>query len=328
VRPRGWAVGAVVIALLIAACGDGSETRRAAEPSPRTVAFLRAVSTPDTGAQAAFLDELRRAGYREGTNLTLLAKDPAEVHGDPADVERTVAGWAAQGTDLIVALSTSGAMAAARIAPSVNVLFLSNDPSAVGLVKDERRPEGRSTGATFRVPADRSLTLARRLLPDLRRVGFLFPPADPAATPHRDNVTRAGAALGIEVLAEPFAGAPDLGGAVDRAVQQQVGLLFISNTPTTVRSFPAFAAALAGRRLPVLANTATDFAVLVLEPDTRVLYRQLGRQAVRLLAGTPVRDVPVEDPSAFRLVLNRRVAADIGIALPDDLVDEADEVIS
>ncbi len=120
----------LVLASVLAGCGAPEP---AAESQPEaTIAFLRSVRAPDTGAQDAFVEELERLGYRVGENLELLAADPAEVHTDPADVEQTLERWLDSGVDVIVALSTTAAMAAERAAPETDVLFLSNDPSPPG----------------------------------------------------------------------------------------------------------------------------------------------------------------------------------------------------
>ena len=66
---------------------------------------------------------------------------------------------------------------------------------------------------------------------------------------------------------------------------------------------------------------------LVPAPDNLSAYRQLGQQAARLLGDTDVSDVPVEDPGSFRVVVRTSVARALGIDVPDELVETADEVV-
>jgi len=292
-----------------------------------TVAILRAVRSTEPRNIETLLAELGHGGFMVGKSLRIIGADPAEVHPDPAEAESTVRDWARQRLDVIIALSSSGAMAAARAAPKAAILFLSNDPTAVGLVADERRPEGHLTGATFRVPADRTLDLARRSLPGLTKVGLLFPTSDPAAGPIRDAMVRAGNALGLDVVLGGFAASTDVAAVVDELRTLGVGAVVLANAPSTVRAYPAIAATLATVSLPALANTSADFAFIVLEPDTRELYRQMGRQAVRLLQGTPVSQIPVEDPGGFRLTVNVSIAARLGITVPAEIVRTADTVV-
>lgn len=291
------------------------------------MAFLRAVQSSQPENQAAFLDELARAGYRKGANLRLLAEDLAEVHPDDADARAAVRAWLADDVDLIVALSTVGARAAAAAAPDTDVLFLVNDPVSVGLVDDLRRPSGRLTGATFRVPADRTIDLARRALPGVTKIGALYPPSDPSALALAEQARAAAATLGVSLVSATFSGSEDAGAAVESLRGQGVGAVWVLNSPTTVRHIePIAAAAAAAAGLPIISNTTLAAAVVTLGPDTAELYRQMARQALQLLDGVPVSEIPVENPAEFVVEVNVAAAAAIGLELPAAFVEEADRV--
>jgi putative tryptophan/tyrosine transport system substrate-binding protein len=309
-----------------AAVLTGCTSKVGADAGTVTVAFLRAV--PSTDGVTPLLEELRAAGYVQGRSLRVLAGDPDEVYPDPAEAETVVREWVADGTDLIVAMSSSGAMAARDAAPDVNVLFLSNDPLATGLVRDERRPEGRLTGATYRVPSDRTLTLLRRLIPDARRIGLPLPAGDPAGAAHRDAVADAAAQLGIELVVDEFSDADDAGRSVVRLAERGVDAVMLSSSPAAIMAYPQTQAALARHDLPAIANTGVaDFAVLSLYPDLEVLQRQMGRMAARLLSGSSPSAVPVEDPRRFLVRVNAGAAAALGITVPAEVQREADEVL-
>jgi putative ABC transport system substrate-binding protein len=293
-----------------------------------TVGFIRAVPSSSDEGQQLLLGELRTAGFTEDLNLTVLDADPGIAHPDPADAAKVAARWAAQGVDLIFALSTSGAMAAAQAAPDVPVLFISNDPSATGLVDNEAQPEANLTGVTFRVPADRTLSIARRTIPGLKRVGLVYPSEDPAALPHAAAVEKAAKSLGLKLEMANFTDETDAAAAVERLVRANVDAIFISNSPTAIRALEPIQAAADRNGIPTIANTSVATgAVVVLGPDTMELNRQLGRQAGRLLLGTDVSDVPVEDPRDFELILNAAIADRLGIKIPSSVLREADRVI-
>jgi len=65
---------------------------------------------------------------------------PSEAHPDDAGAAAAVREWVKEGAQVIVALSTSGAETAHEVAPNVPVLFISTDPTATGLLRDERHP--------------------------------------------------------------------------------------------------------------------------------------------------------------------------------------------
>ncbi|HUR49196.1 MAG TPA: ABC transporter substrate-binding protein [Acidimicrobiales bacterium] len=324
---RAWGLALLLCATSLTACGGDRPAALSAPQRKQTVAFLRAVDSGRPANQAAFLDELASAGYEKDRNLVLVGEELAVVYPDEASATAVVQQWVEDDVDLIVALSTVGAAAAAKAAPDIPIAFLVNDPVASGLVAEERSPEGQLTGVTFRVPADRTLDLARRAVPHAESFGVIYPPADPAVGPLLESATDAAATLGLTLVSAGFTGKDDIGSAVTSLRDQGAGMVWALNSPTTFRFFNEIAAAATTAALPMLTNSASDAALLTLQPDTEELYRQLGRQVARILGGTPVSEVPVENPSKFLVSVNLKAADAAGISLPADLVDQADTVV-
>ena len=318
-------LASVVLCLVLPGCGP---SERVEDSGVKKIAYLRSVATPGSPLEQAFIDELKLRGFVQGTNLEVLGGSGNEAFPDPAEAAAAVQQWQERGVDVIVAYSTTGAEIARDNAPDANILFLVNDPLAAGFVKDEQRPEGRMTGVTFQIPADRMLSLARRIMPGLSRIGLPYPPTDPAAVPSRDQFALAAQDQGLQLFAEEFSGSEDLPRAVGKLVQEHaVQLLLASVSPTATRALPELATASANHRVPFAANVGTaERALLTLSPDSKSIGSQLGRQAARLLNGASPASVPVEDPRRFQIGLSQRVAQQFGIRLPADVVREADVV--
>lgn len=329
-RAQALALALLVLVALAGACAaqDPAAPATATADEQHTIAFLRAVAG-SSPTEPTLLQELREAGFVAGRNLTILAGDPDEAYPDPADAERMAAQWQRMGVDVIVALSTSGAAAARAGAPDTNVLFLSNDPTSSGLVANERSPDGRLTGVTFRVPADRTLDLARRAIPGLRRVGLILPADDPAAAAHMEAVAVAAQTLEIDLVVEAFRSAEQIGDAAAALAERGVDALLLSTSPTGVTAREETRSAAARHGLPLVANTSlVDGALIALYPDSAELGRQLGRQAARLLSGHRPGAVPVEDPRRYLLRVNTGVADELGIAVSEEVIEEANDVIT
>ncbi|MGQ0434987.1 MAG: ABC transporter substrate-binding protein [Microthrixaceae bacterium] len=312
---------AAVAAAVLAACSSD------ADDPPVRIGFVRSV--PASSGNTPFDEALAAGGFTAGDNLVYVQDEPdTEVLITPEEVTAAVTGWVAEGIDLIVAFSSSGAEAAATAAPDTPVLFLVNDPIAVGLVSDKAHPDRNLTGATFRVPADRTLDLARQAIPGLRRVGVLVPATDPAGGPSREAMLVAAQALDLGTSVEAFADEADIARAVTALSERDIQAIVVVNSPTSVRFMSSIEPVATSLGLPTIANTSlATRAVLVLEPNVDSILARLGRQAARLLGGTPPADVPVEDPTDFRVVLNRTVAHELG--LPEftaDLLRQADLV--
>lgn len=305
----------VLVAATLGACGKDSEP-------DRTIAFLRAVPVPEANTQA-FLDELAAAGWKEGDNLTVLARSSDEAYAEPGE---KLAAWKEQGVDLVIALATPSATAADTAMGDVPILFGVNDPIASGLVTNARKPEGHMSGVSFRVPPDRTLDVVRSL-GSVRTVGLLWPSEDEAAKPVRDGLQEAARQLDITLVEEGFIDEGDVADAVDRLVDDGADAIVLAASATTVSAFDAIEEATAPTKLPVIANnTACTFAAIVLAPDSPEVYRQLARQADRVLEGTPISGIPVEDPGTFLLTIRQDIARTIGLEIPKELLDRADDV--
>lgn len=315
-------VGSLVLAgALLAACGgdDGKPDR--------TIAFVRTTAVAPE-SQAALLDELEQAGWEVGDNLTVLNADPSSGVEDAGEAAALTAGFVDDGVDVVISLSTTAALGALEATHEVPIVALSNDPVASGLTLDPRAPEGNVTGVAFRVPADRTIDVARQLVGGDPTIGLLHPSDDPGAMPVVEEMLEAAASLDVTLVDESWRG-DDAAGAVDRLAAAEVDVLIAVSSPTTVRAFPVIEDRTRAAGIPVVANTnSAEFAVIVLAPESNGAYRQVARQVIRLLEGKDVHEIPVEDPGAFHLLARTSVAEDLGLTIPDDLLDQADEVVA
>lgn len=310
--------GPLLLLSALVACGDDAEEER-------TVAFLR-TSPIAVESQESLLDELDEAGWRAGENLTVLNEDPDAVFAEE-ELADAVEELVADGADLLVALSTTAAKAAMAGAEKVPILVLANDPVASGLVVEPRAPTGSVTGIAFRVPADRTIDLARQLVGDSGTLGLLHPEDDPAAAPIVADMDDAATSLGVRLVKESFIGDDGARTAVARLAEAGVRAILLVNAPSTVAAHEVIEEATTTAGIPTIANTNVNpFAVLVLAPDGVAAYRQLGRQAARLLGGADVDDVPLEEPGDYNLILRAVIAERLGIELPDELLEQADEI--
>jgi putative ABC transport system substrate-binding protein len=311
-------VGVVLVGALVGGCGGDDE------PKDHTVAILRTVK--GSPGESTFATAMAKLGFSP-EHLHVLAEQSDEVYPTESAAKAAVRTWVDQGAELILALSTSAALAATDAAPDVPVLFLSSDPLGTGLVKNVRRPDGNRTGVGYRVPSDRLLALAEDAFGDLTDVGCVYASGDPASGPPLADLARGTKALGMKLHCVPFDDPKGARTALDAAVAAGAQLVVVPSAAKTAAAFPQLAAAVGTMTVPVVTTTAADFAVLTLQPDSDEIYRQLARQASRLLKGAHASEVPVEDPGHYRLIVNLKVAERIGRPVPPAVIARADQVI-
>ena len=62
-------------------------------------------------------------------------------------------------------------------------------------------------------------------------------------------------------------------------------------------------------------------------PSRQEAYQQLGVYAGRVLRGTSLAELPVQQPTSFELIINMKTAGALGLAVPLSLQAQAHEVI-
>jgi putative ABC transport system substrate-binding protein len=124
--------------------------------------------------------------------------------------------------------------------------------------------------------------------------------------------------------------AADLEGAVAAAVKERAGALVVLSSPVFNAARAELAVLAARGRLPSIMafpGYAEDGGLIGYGPHLRSMFGQAGRHVVRVLRGTPPRDIPLERPAQFSLLINERVARALGVTIPASLLARADEVV-
>ena len=309
----------LVLGLVTSACAGVG----AAEGARPTIGFLRLVPSE---AQDVFADELKAQGWGEGASVRVLPDDSDDLQLTVDDALSTLRGWERQGLDLVIAFSTPYAQLVAD-ETDLPGLFVVNDPVGSGLTADLHAPTGRLTGIAWRAPADRTIDLADRMLGGMSRIGYLQPSDDSAVTGHREMVRDVAGSMGIEVVVSSFSSPTDVARAVEELAHAEVDVVYVSNANQVATAVDELESAFDRHRLAAISNVAyVDFGILTLAPDIDEAYRQLARQAARILEGARVGSVPVEDPQRFVVTIDRRRAEALGHSLPPEILREADLV--
>jgi putative ABC transport system substrate-binding protein len=299
----------------------------------RRLGVLMAHAENDPEAQifvAVFRETLQKLGWAEGRNIRIDVRWAAEVELMPGFAQELVA----LQPDLILANNTPTTAAVLQQTTTVPVVFaVVADPVGSGFVASLARPGGNVTGFTLTEPTMTSkwLELLKEIAPHVSRVAFLF---NPVTTPYRDiylNPFKAAAPnFAVQAIPTPVHSASELEPVIAaQAREPNTGLIVMPDGFMNVHR--AEITSLADRwHLPAVYPFrffAELGGLLCYGNEQRDQFRLAATYVDRVLRGGKPRDLPVQAPIKFELVINLKTAKTLGLDVPVQLQQRADEVI-
>jgi putative ABC transport system substrate-binding protein len=299
--------------------------------APAKIGWLKVQGQQHTPDQLkAFREGMAALGQIEGSGYVLV-----ERYGEGKEEQLPSLAAELVGLDvrLILATSQPSVVAAERVTKTVPIIGrLNDDPVQNGMAKSLARPGGNISGiySLAEELTPKRLSLLKEVVPTARRVGVLLRKDWPNANRAWQEAELAAKQLGLEVVALDARSAGELAAALDDAGAKHLDGIITVRNPTVVTNFQLVAEQCRKLRLPAVfdAREYVDAGGLMsYGPNIDAIYRQLARFAVKLLNGTPVGEIPIEEPTKFELVINRHTADAIGIQLSPDLLANADRVV-
>jgi putative ABC transport system substrate-binding protein len=276
------------------------------------------------------LPELARLGFVEGRNLAL------EIRSAEGDYERLPAlarELVEAKPDVIIAAASTTAIRAARAATStipIVMAFAGEDPIAAGWVQSYARPGGNVTGLVMLSPEleGKRLQILQEAFPLRRRIAVLFLPRA-RNSPNERSIQAAAERIGLEVLPFYAAGPEEYETAFAAIRSANAEAIAVMSNPV----FMADAARLSRLALEIGLPMICEFREMIEKgcligygPKFPDLRRRTAVFVARILQGAPAGELPLEEPTAFELMINLKTAKALGIEIPVSLLARADEV--
>src|ERR1700736_538678 len=278
---------------------------------PVRIGWLTAQQASSLGP---FLDVLRSAfadlGYVEGRNLVIEYR-----YGNDA-IERVpelAAELVRLPVDLIVAQGAA-VFVISKLGLTVPVVYVySGDPVSAGFADSLARPRKNMTGLTFMAAElnGKRLELLREIIPGLRRVAVVANPTHPGEHLERGYTQDYGRQLGLstDYFATTTRDELELAfSAMANAPPQAISLFadgFAIQYRQDIIDFGLNRRVLMVSGWPVFARAG---ALFTYGPDLVSSYQRLAYYVDRIFKGKRTSDLPIEQPTKFEFVVNRRTA--------------------
>jgi putative tryptophan/tyrosine transport system substrate-binding protein len=293
------------------------------------IGFL-AAAVPTAAMLRAFRDALREHGYVEGQNLSIADRWPQGSSEQTSDI---AAELVRSNVDIIVAWTTPASLAAKAATPTIPIVMVGvGDPVGTGLVRSLARPGGNITGFVNLAPdlSAKQVQLLIEVIPEIRRVGIVRNPSNPAVALALREVEKAIRVLGLEFHTVDARLPQEFESAFARLSAEGVKGVIVVADASVIEHRSMIAALAQKTRLPTMFQRRENVAaggLMSYGPDLPDQLRQAASYVDRILKGTKPTDLPVQQATKIELVINLKTAKALGLTIPPTLLGLADEVI-
>jgi ABC-type uncharacterized transport system substrate-binding protein len=279
---------------------------------------------------ATFREGLQKLGWTEGRNVHI---DIRWGTPETEAMQRLAKELVALQPDLIVTQNTPGTAAMLQQTRTIPIIFVQViDPVGAGFVTSLPRPGGNVTGFISVEPtmAGKWIELLKEIAPRVTRVALLFNPTTaPFAELFLNTFKAAAASFAVEAIVAPVRDTSGLEAVVvAQAREPNGGLVVIPDIFTAAHREEVISLA-ARYRLPTVYpyRFFTELGgLLSYGSEPLDLIRRAGGYADRILRGEKPGELPVQAPVKFELVINLKTAKALGLDVPVQLQQRADEV--
>ena len=311
----------LALMLSVTACGT------TASAAKKKVGILQIVEHPSLNTiRESIIKELASKGYKDGDNITI---DYQNAQGDQTNLKTIAQKFVNNKYDLIIAIATPSAQAVVSETKDIPVLFsAATDPVGSGLVKSMDTPNGNVTGTSDRVSAEKIMELAKRITPNIKRIGALYNSSETNSVSVINNLKDYAQKNNMTIVEATVTNSSEVQQAVNSLVGK-VDAIFSPIDNTVASAMPVVAQTANKAKIPVYVGADSmvkDGGLATYGINYTILGKETADMAVDILKGKKPGDIPVKTMSDMDIYVNQSTADAIGVKLPDDVLKQAAQV--
>jgi putative ABC transport system substrate-binding protein len=279
---------------------------------------------------SAFTQSLAGLGWTDGRNVRM---EPRWGRGDINRIPVLAQELVGLHPDIIFAPSATATAALQRETRSIPIVFATAaDPVAIGLVPNLNQPGGNITGFALFEPTlgGKWLELLSEIAPGLKRAAIMFNPETASASVYVASFETAAQSLKVVPITAPVHSDAEIETAITALGRAPGGGLVVMPSVLTPPQRASIIPAAARNNVPAVyagSDVVREGGLLSYDTDRVDTFRRAASYVDRILRGAKPGDLPVQFPTKFEMVVNRKTATALGLAVPPSILLRATEVI-
>lgn len=295
--------------------------------APKRIGLMASLPLPPV---QRFRERLQKLGWVEGKNLIIEYR-----YGEGRDdrFPEFAAEFVSMPVDVIVVWGNPAAFAAKRATTTIPILIgAAGDVVNTGLISNLARPDANLTGfIALNVDLEsKRLELLKEAIRQLSRIVVIANPDNPLNRVNLTTARRAAEKLAIKIEVVEARSAMEIEGALQKVKELHPDAVLLASDLSLMSKRKEIADFMIEQRIPAIypfREYANVGGLFIYGANLSVLFERAADYLDRLLKGEKVSNLPVQQATAFELIVNLRTASAIGLAVPPNILLRADEVI-
>jgi len=314
----------VLLALFVSALGFASGQQQKTQD---VIGISKIVAHPALDAvEQGIQDQLNDMGYD-------LTYDLQNANGDMSTAASIANKFKADRVRVAVGIATPTAQALVNAMTDIPVVYSAvTDPVDAGLVESYDKGGKNVTGVSDLTPVGAQIEFLNRIKP-IKALGHVYSSGEANAVRLAELAKEKCQELGIEFVPATVTNSSEVRQAA-QSIANRVDAFYVSTDNTVVSALSALVDVAMNAGVPVMSadpSSAETFDVLAAWGfDYYKMGRATGRVVAKILDGTPTSEIPtvfMTDPSDIDLLINKDVAAKLGLTFPKDILDTANKIV-
>ena len=268
-------------------------------------------------------DGLKEAGYKgDKVKITLL-----NAEGDQSKIQTMSKQLVNDKNDVVIGIATPAAQGLAAATKDIPVIMGAiSDPVGAKLVKNLKHPEGNVTGTSNQVPIKQTVELVKSLTPNAKTIGILYASSEDNSKSQVESFKKYAEKDGLNVVEYAVPSTNEINTTMS-VMTGKVDAIWTPQDNTIASAFSTVISSANQAKIPVYTTVDTmvkEGGLASVAQSQYELGNATARSAVKVLKGKKVKDVPVDVIDDGTPTLNLKVAQDLNITIPDDVLKQSD----
>lgn len=320
-------LGGLALALLLAGCGkSGDSDKEKTDDGKKTykIGIIQQMEHPALDSAREGLEK-----YLKGKSDAKFEITVKNAQGDNGTADTIAKQFVSEDVDLIYSIATNASQAAVNATGGTDIPVVFNavtDGVEAKLVTSNEKPGGNVTGVSDAAPLEKQLEMIRELLPEAKKIGMIYNIGEVNGKLQVKQVEKLASKYNFKIVKKGVSATTEIATAAEQ-LAGDVDCIYNITDNMVVSATASITDKANAKNIPVFAAEDGQMKAGLLASDS-ISYEKLGEQAGSvaydiLVNGKKAGDIPVETAKDTTLYINKKVAEQLGIKIPDSLAERA-----